>query len=316
MNLAIAILNYNGADLLKRFLPSVLAHSGDARVYVIDNGSTDASLDILKEDFPTVKRIALNHNFGYAAGYNRGVQQIDAELLCLLNSDVEVTPNWTIPLLNFFTTYPEVGIAQPKIKDLNNPEYFEYAGAAGGYLDVMGLPYCRGRMGKACEKDTGQYDENTRVTWASGACFFVRKSVFKAVGGFDTSFFMHFEEIDLCLRAQSLGHQVWAVGTSEVFHQGAASLSASHPKKLFYNIRNSLLTYTKNITLLPLLWLYVARLAFDTTLTLYFMLQGKFDHVRAIANAYNDVLGCFRSTLKFRNQTLNPLRLVSVLLRL
>lgn len=314
MNLAIAILNYNGADLLNRFLPSVLAHSGDARVYVIDNGSTDASLDILKEDFPTVKRIALNHNFGYAAGYNSGVQQIDAELLCLLNSDVEVTPNWTIPLLDFFATYPEVGIAQPKIKDLNNPEYFEYAGAAGGYLDVMGLPYCRGRMGKACEKDTGQYDENARVTWASGACFFVRKSVFKAVGGFDTSFFMHFEEIDLCLRAQALGHQVWAVGTSEVFHQGAASLSASHPKKLFYNIRNSLLTYTKNITLLPLLWLYVARLAFDTTLTLYFMLQGKFDHVRAIANAYNDVLGCFRSTLKSRNQTLNPLRLVSVLL--
>lgn len=316
MTLAIAILNYNGADLLQRFLPSVIAHSGNAAIYVIDNGSTDDSLTVLDEHFPTVKCIALAQNYGYAEGYNKGVEQIDTELLCLLNSDVEVTQNWTLPMSAFFASHPEVAIAQPKIKDLKRRDYFEYAGAAGGYLDVMGLPYCRGRVGSSCEKDLGQYDEHARVTWASGACFFVRKSVFKAVGGFDASFFMHFEEIDLCLRAQALGHQVWAVGNSEVFHQGAASLSITSPTKLQYNIRNSLLTYLKNISLLPLLWLFVARLAFDTSLTLYFMVQGKFDHVCAIANAYNDVFGCFRTTLNARKHTLNPLRLYSVLLRL
>lgn len=315
MTLAIALLNYNGADLLQRFLPSVIAHSGNAAIYVIDNGSTDDSLAVLDEHFPTVKCIALAQNYGYAEGYNKGVEQIDAELLCLLNSDVEVPPNWTLPLRDFFNSHPEVAIAQPKIKDLKRPDYFEYAGAAGGYLDVMGLPYCRGRVGSSCEKDLRQYDEHARVTWASGACFFVRKSVFRAVGGFDASFFMHFEEIDLCLRVQALGHQVWAVGNSEVFHQGAASLSKSSPKKLQYNIRNSLLTYIKNISLFPLLWLFGARLAFDTTLTLYFMVQGKFDHVCAIANAYNDVFGRFPTTLNTRKHTLNPLRLYSVLLR-
>lgn len=316
MTLAIAILNYNGADLLQRFLPSVIAHSGNAAIYVIDNGSTDDSIAVLDEHFPTVKCIALAQNYGYAEGYNKGVEQIDAELLCLLNSDVEVSPNWTLPMRDFFASHPEVAIAQPKIKDLKRRDYFEYAGAAGGYLDVMGLPYCRGRVGSSCEKDLGQYDEHARVTWASGACFFVRKSVFRAVGGFDASFFMHFEEIDLCLRAQALGHQVWAVGNSEVFHQGAASLSVTSPTKLQYNIRNSLLTYIKNISLLPLLWLFVARLAFDTTLTLYFMVQGKFDHVCAIAYAYNDVFKRFGTTLNARKHTLNPLRLYSVLLRL
>lgn len=315
MSIAIAILNYNGADLLKRFLPSVLAHSGDATIYVIDNGSTDDSIEILKKSYPAVNRITLTQNFGYAAGYNKGIQQIDAELICLLNSDVEVTPNWTLPLIDFFTNHPKVAIAQPKIKDLKRPEYFEYAGAAGGYLDVMGLPYCRGRVGNTCEKDIGQYDTNTKVTWASGACFFVRKSVFKAIGGFDASFFMHFEEIDLCLRAQALGHQVWAVGNSEVFHQGAASLLATSPKKLEYNIRNSLLTYVKNISLLPLVWLLLARLAFDTTLTLYFMAQGKFGHVRAITHAYNDVFGRLHDTFKTRKHALNPLRFYSILLR-
>lgn len=315
MKLAIAILNYNGADLLKRFLPSVLAHSGDAAVYVIDNASTDDSIEILKENYPTIKRIPLTQNFGYAEGYNKGIQQLDEELICLLNSDIEVTSNWTLPLLDFFATHPEVAIAQPKIKALNAPDFFEYAGAAGGYLDIMGLPYCRGRVGSTCEKDTGQYDENARVTWASGACFFVRKSVFKAIGGFDSSFFMHFEEIDLCLRAQGLGHQVWAVGSSEVFHQGAASLSATHPKKLQYNICNSLITYTKNVALLPLLWIYATRAMFDTALALYFMVQGKFDHVRAIAHAYNAFFRRFRNAFHNRKYTLNPLRLFSVLLR-
>ena len=315
MTIAIAILNYNGADLLKRFLPSVIAHSDNAAIYVIDNGSTDDSIAVLAEHFPTVKCITLAQNYGYADGYNKGVEQIDAELLCLLNSNVEVTPNWTLPMRAFFASHPEVAIAQPKIKDLKRKDYFEYAGAAGGYLDIMGLPYCRGRVGSNCEKDLGQYDGHARVTWASGACFFVRKSVFKALGGFDASFFMHFEEIDLCLRAQAKGYQVWAVGNSEVYHKGAASLAKQHPKKLYYNIRNSLLTYTKTLPIVPLLWVYVSRLALDTTLVLYFMVQCKFDHVRAIANAYNAFFERFQRVFSRRKDTLNRLRLRSVLIR-
>lgn len=315
MTIAIAILNYNGAELLKQFLPSILAHSANAKVYVIDNGSTDDSLAVVGATFPMVTTIALDENAGYAGGYNKGLQQIEADVVCLLNSDIEVTPNWLLPIKDFLKAHPEVAMVQPKIKDLAKPDHFEYAGAAGGYLDIMGLPYCRGRVGSKCEKDNGQYDNNMQVTWASGACLVVRKSVFDALNGFDASFFMHFEEIDLCLRAQAAGYQVWAIGNSEVYHKGAASLAQQHPKKLYYNIRNSLLTYTKNLSLLALLWLYVARAAVDTTLILYFMVQGKFDHIRALAHAYDDVFGRFRTTYNTRKQTLNPLRLYSVLLR-
>ena len=315
MSLAVAILNYNGADLLKRFLPSVLQHSNAATIYVIDNASTDHSKDLLEADFPTVKWIGLDQNYGYAEGYNKGIAQIDETLICLLNSDVEVTANWTTQMVALFDAQPLAAMAQPKIKDLNNPDYFEYAGAAGGYLDLMGLPYCRGRVGKTCERDTGQYNDAVQVTWASGACLFVRKEAFTTLGGFDPSFFMHFEEIDLCLRAQGAGYQVWAVGTSEVLHLGGGSLAAESSRKLYYNIRNSLLTYTKNLTLLPLLWLYVVRAAFDTTLVLYFMIQLKFDHIRTIMRAYDDFSICFRKAIKARKHTLNPLRCFSVLVR-
>lgn len=315
MSLAIAILNYNGADLLKRFLPSVLQHSDTATIYVIDNASTDNSKSLLQADFSTVKWIGLDQNYGYAEGYNKGVEQIDESLICLLNSDVEVTPNWITPMVALFEAQPMAVMAQPKIKDLNNPDYFEYAGAAGGYLDLMGLPYCRGRVGKTIERDMGQYNDTVQVTWASGACLFVRKTAFTTLGGFDPSYFMHFEEIDLCLRAQGAGYEVWAVGTSEVLHLGGGSLAAESPRKLYYNVRNSLLTYTKNVALLPLLWLYVIRAAFDTTLVLYFMIQLKFDHVRAIMSAYDAIFDRFRTTFQARKHTLNPLKLYAVLLR-
>lgn len=315
MSLAIAILNYNGADLLQRFLPSVLEHSGSATIYVIDNASTDNSKAVLASDFPSVTCISLHQNYGYAEGYNRGIAQINEDLICLLNSDVQVTPNWTAPMVALFDTQPEVAMAQPKIKDFNNPNYFEYAGAAGGYLDIMGLPYCRGRVGKTCEYDNGQYNDTVQVSWASGACLFVRKSVFTALGGFDASFFMHFEEIDLCLRAQGAGHQVWAVGNSEVLHLGAASLAAKNPRKLYFNIRNSLLTYTKNLALLPLLWLYVARAVLDTTLILYFLVQLKFAHAHAIMHAYREFVAQFGSAFNARKYPTNPLRWFSVLMR-
>ena len=313
MTLAIAILNYNGASLLERFLPSVMAHTPNAQLVVIDNGSTDNSIEILKQ-FPSVRCIALEHNMGYAKGYNEGIAQIDAELICLLNSDVDVGPNWATAMVDFFKSHPLAAFAQPKIKDLNNPEYFEYAGAAGGFIDFMGLPYCRGRVGRHCDKDVGQFNDTVPVTWASGACLFVRKPVFEALGGFDASFFMHFEEIDLCLRAQAVGHQVWAVGTSEVLHLGGGSLATDNPKKLFYNIRNSLITYTKTLPLLPLLGVYVARATFDTSLVLFYMVQIKFDHVRAIMSAYDSFLDRFSTIYKARTVLRNPLRYFSVLL--
>ena len=314
MTIAIAILNYNGAELLQEFLPSILAHSTNAKVYVIDNKSTDNSLAVIGAIFPMVTTIALDDNSGYAGGYNKGLQQIDAEVVCLLNSDIEVTPNWLLPINDFLKAHPEVAVVQPKIKDLARPDHFEYAGAAGGYLDIMGLPYCRGRVGSKCEKDNGQYDNNMQVTWASGACLVVRKSVFDALNGFDASFFMHFEEIDLCLRAQAKGHQVWAVGKSEVFHKGAASLSKENSRKLYYNIRNSLLTYTKTLPLMPLLWVYLARGVFDTTLVLFFMIKLKFDHVYAIIRAYDAFFNRFSTSFSQRKYKLNPIKRFSVLL--
>lgn len=313
MRIAIAILNYNGAALLDRFLPSVLAHSNEAKIYVIDNGSTDESRQLLAEKFPEVALISLNHNLGYAAGYNEGVKQIEEPIICLLNSDVEVTENWTAPIISFFKKHPEVAVVQPKIKDVNNPKYFEYAGAAGGYLDFIGLPYCRGRVGKTCELDTGQYDTNEAVTWASGACFFVRKSVFEALHGFDTSFFMHFEEIEFCLRAKNMGHQIWCVGKSEVLHLGAGSLPKDNPKKLFYNIRNSLLTYTKNLSFPVLLWVYVARGLFDIFLVMVFLIQLKYSHAKAILHAYDSFSKHCSSAWKARKNTSNPLQLFSSL---
>jgi GT2 family glycosyltransferase len=315
VSIAIAILNFNGVKLLKRFLPSVLKHSAQAAVYVVDNGSTDDSKKLLAEQFPEVTTIVLDANLGYAAGYNEGVKQIKESIICFLNSDVQVTENWTSPIIDFFSDNPDVAVVQPKIKDLNNPEYFEYAGAAGGYLDFMGLPYCRGRFGRTCEMDKGQYDDKTPITWASGACFFVRKSVFEALNGFDSTFFMHFEEIDFCLRAKNLGHKIWYVGASCVYHQGAASLLRSDARKLFYNIRNSLLTYTKSLSLPALLWVYVARGFFDTALVLLFMVQLKFTHVDAIFQAYDSFLKHHSVAWKLRKHTSNPLNFFSTLLK-
>ncbi len=313
MSFAIAILNYNGAELLERFLPSVLAYSGEAKIYVIDNGSTDASKQLLAEKFSSVNLIALQQNLGYAGGYNAGMKQIDESIVCLLNSDVAVSENWTTPIIGFFRAHANVAVVQPKIKDLNNPSYFEYAGAAGGYLDLMGLPYCRGRVGKKCALDTGQYDDNMAVTWASGSCFFVRKSAFQSLGGFDDSFFMHFEEIDFCLRAKNEGHEVWYVGESEVFHLGAGSLQKDNPKKLFFNIRNSLLTYVKNLSFAALIWVFMLRAIFDTTLYLVYLVRLKLAHANAIVQGHCSFVKHFIGAWKKRKETSNPLRFFSSL---
>ena len=203
MKVAVVILNWNGAALLQQFVPSVLEHSKEANVYVIDNASTDNSTAILSEKFPEIDVIKLPENYGYAGGYNKGLAAIDADVYCLLNSDVKVSPQWLDSILNLFKNRSDIGIIQPKILDLKKPSHFEYAGAAGGYIDTLGYPFCRGRIFQELEEDTGQFNNEQSIFWATGACMFIRKTVFDALGGFDEHYFAHQEEIDLCWRAQN-----------------------------------------------------------------------------------------------------------------
>ncbi len=245
-DIAVVILNWNGRDLLEQFLPSVIKHSNDAKIYVADNASTDNSVAFVTEHFSTVKLIQNTENGGYAKGYNDALKVVEEPLLCLLNSDVEVTANWLQPIVEVFNSHSDTAIIQPKILDYKNKPFFEYAGAAGGFIDKFGYPFCRGRIFDTIEKDNGQYNDIETIFWASGACFFIRNSVFKMLNGFDESYFAHMEEIDLCWRAFNSNHEAKYVGTSTVYHVGGATLNDTNPKKTYLNFRNSLFTLVKN----------------------------------------------------------------------
>ena len=237
MKLAIVILNWNGQQLLENFLPSVVNYADGQDLYVIDNGSTDTSVSFLKQHYPTVQCIKLTHNIGYAGGYNEGLKHISADVFCLLNSDIQVTKNWLKPIINTFENNINTSIIQPKILDYHHKNKFEYAGAGGGFIDQLGYPYCRGRIFHTLEEDHGQYNDQKEVFWASGACLFIRATVFNDLGGFDSRFFAHMEEIDLCWRAKNKGSTVTYVGNSTVYHVGGASLDVSNPKKTYLNFR-------------------------------------------------------------------------------
>ncbi|GAA0872163.1 glycosyltransferase family 2 protein [Gangjinia marincola] len=295
-HIAVAILNWNGKALLEQFLPSVIAHSHTAVIYVIDNASTDESVAFLNENFPQVNQILLPENYGYAGGYNHAVRHIKEEILILLNSDVEVTKEWLFPLAAAFNAEESTAILQPKLLDYTRKNYFEYAGAAGGFIDQLGYPYCRGRIFDTLEKDTGQYDDSTSIFWASGACFCIRKSVFEQLGGFDEDFFAHQEEIDLCWRAHQHGFEVAYIPQSVVYHLGGASLSAMNPKKTFLNFRNTLLALLKNVNGNKVLLLLFLRLVLDGIAGMMFLLQGKPRHLLAILNAH---LSFYRLLPKF-----------------
>ena len=315
MKVAILVLNYNGKALLSTYLGSVVRHKEEAEVWVVDNGSTDDSLDLVKKNFPEVKVLVLDNNFGYTKGYNLAVSKIDADLYCFLNNDVRVNSDWVTPMRQLFKTQQHLGFAQPKIVSDQNKSFFEYAGAAGGRLDLFGFPYCRGRYLHHCEKDQGQYDNLEKVTWASGAAFWVRKTAFTQLGGFDERFFMHFEEIDLCLRGKAVGWITMCHGNVHVAHLGGGTLPANQPKKLYFNIRNSLWTYTKTIPAFPLLLIIVLRLGFDFFLGLFLFFTFKFDHVRAIVKAHNHFFRVFPKTLFNRKKTVMPLRITSVFIK-
>ncbi|WP_452227011.1 glycosyltransferase family 2 protein [Lacinutrix cladophorae] len=284
MKIAVVILNWNGKALLEKFLPSVVAHSKEATIYVADNASTDDSVHFIKTTYPEIKIIQNTQNGGYAKGYNQALQHVEEDIYCLLNSDIEVTKNWLPPILEEFKTNQETSIIQPKILDYKNKTHFEYAGAAGGFIDKYGYPYCRGRIFNTIEKDTNQYP-NASIFWASGACFFIKKDVFRTLKGFDESFFAHMEEIDLCWRAFNLNYKTKYITTTTVYHVGGATLQSGNPKKTYLNFRNSLFTITKNASG-SLFTLIFTRLVLDGLAGILFLLQFKFSHILAIFKAH------------------------------
>ena len=293
MKIAVVILNWNGEALLERFLPSVLEYSKGTDVYVVDNASTDGSVAYVAQHYPNINIIQNSSNGGFAKGYNEGLQHVKADVYCLLNSDVEVTPDWLEPIKNTFKTQPEAAIIQPKILDLMRKDHFEYAGAAGGFLDKFGYPFCRGRIFQTIEKDEGQYDDIREVFWATGACMFIKSDVFWSLGGFDEDYFAHQEEIDLCWRAQNAGHKVFYVGHSHVYHLGGSTLSNMNPKKTFLNFRNSLYSITKNLPRRQAWPIVFIRLLLDAIAALRFIFQLKFDHCFAILRAHFSFYGNF-----------------------
>lgn len=301
MKLAVVILNWNGKTLLETFLPAVVKHSQEATVYVADNASTDDSVAFIKTHFPLVKIIENKINGGYAKGYNDALKHVEEPLFCLLNSDVEVTENWLTPIVNTFMTEPETAIIQPKILNYKKKSHFEYAGAAGGFIDKYGYPYCRGRIFDTIEEDTKQYDDSTPIFWASGACFFIRKNTYKSLNGFDESFFAHMEEIDLCWRAYNLDYKVKYVGTSTVYHVGGATLNALNPQKTFLNFRNSLFCLTKNAPGNLFILIFI-RLVLDGLAAFKFLMVLKPKHIMAILKAHFSFYMHITSLLKKRRQ--------------
>jgi Predicted glycosyltransferases len=300
VNVAVVILNWNGKQLLKQFLPSVVAFSKEANVYVADNASTDASVAFIAEMYPTITIIENNTNGGYAKGYNDALLGLPEELFVLLNSDVEVTEDWLAPILSAFKEDPKLVAAQPKILDYKNKDYFEYAGAAGGFIDALGYPYCRGRVFNAIEKDEGQYNDTIPIFWATGACLFVRKTAFWEAGSFDEDLFTHQEEIDLCWRLQAKGGVVKYIGTSTVYHVGGATLASANPKKTFYNFRNSLLVLLKNAKGSKVWGLLFLRLLLDSLAGLQFLFQGKIAHCFAVIKAHFSFYGLLPKFFKKR----------------
>lgn len=298
--IAVVVLNWNGAKLLEQFLPSVMAYSDEAKIYLADNASTDNSIAVVKEKFPEITIIQNEGNYGFAKGYNLALQQVEEEYYALVNSDIEVTQNWLTPIISIFDTQENIGIIQPKILDYKNKAYFEYAGAAGGFIDQYGYPYCRGRIFETIEKDNGQYDDELEIFWASGACFFIRKEVYRKLEGFDNDFFAHQEEIDLCWRAFNLGYKAKYTPASVVFHVGGATLNESNPKKTFLNFRNSLLMLTKNLPENKLVPILSARLILDGIAGIQFIFKGKFIHCWAIIKAHFHFYYLINKTLKKR----------------
>ncbi|WP_313001589.1 glycosyltransferase family 2 protein [Chryseobacterium gleum] len=298
--LAVAILNWNGRNWLEQFLPGVVQFSQNADIYVIDNLSTDDSIEFLEKNFPTVQIVKNDKNYGFAGGYNEGLKAIKNEYYCLLNSDVEVTENWTEPVLELLESNPSVSAVQPKILSYHNRSYFEFAGAAGGLIDNLGYPYCRGRVFDDLEEDKGQYDDEAEIFWASGCCFFIRSKDFWEQSGFDARFFAHQEEIDLCWRLINSGKKIYYTGKSQVYHVGGGTLNKQSARKTYLNMRNNLSMLLKNLPLSQVIWVIFFRLCLDGIAGVYFGIKYGFSHLWAVLRAHFAFYSQIPGTWKLR----------------
>lgn len=303
---AVVILNYNGQKYLAQFLPSLIQHTTEAEIIVADNQSTDGSIAFLKE-VGGIRIIELEENFGYAGGYNEALRQIDADYYVLVNSDIEVTPGWLKPMTDYLDTNPSCIAAQPKIKSFYNRSHFEYAGAAGGFLDQLAYPYCRGRIFNTLEEDVGQYDEHKELFWASGACFIIRSKDFHALEGFDNDFFAHMEEIDLCWRIHSNRGKIMYVPDTVVYHVGGGTLHKSNPRKTYLNFRNGISLLVKNMPLTRLILVFPLRLVLDVLAGLKFSIDNRdIRHLFYVLKAHIDSLRRLRRNLNKRDSTSVP----------
>lgn len=299
---SVIILNYDGVHFLEKFLPSVVSCSQGHRVIVADNGSTDHSIAFLKANYPMVETILFEQNYGFAKGYNEALNHIDTPYSILLNSDVEVTPGWIEPVLDMMEENPNIVACQPKIRSYYQKEYFEHAGAAGGYIDLIAYPFCRGRILDIIEKDEGQYDDAVPIFWATGACFFARTEIFRKLGGFDEIFHAHMEEIDLCWRMHAQGYEIYYQPKSLVYHVGGGTMPVSNPQKTYLNFRNSTGMLFKNATVGQLLWKLPLKLTLDLVAAFKFFADKKPKDGKAVIQSITSFLGNFNKWIIHRKQ--------------
>ena len=296
-SVAVVILNWNGIELLKTFLPEVVkSNYPNLQVILGDNASTDDSLAYVRETFPQVRIIQNTVNLGFAGGYNEVLEQVESDYFVLLNSDVLVPENWIHPVIDMMEADPLIAAAQPKIKWYKERTSFEYAGAAGGFLDRFGFPFCRGRIFNVLEQDNGQYDDNCEIFWASGAALFVKTKCWREVGGLDADFFAHMEEIDVCWRLKNLGYKVMYCHDAEVFHVGGATLNAENPHKTFLNFRNNLYMLHKNLPVNELTMTIFCRMWIDFVALMHFVVTGKPKFAMAVSKAHIQFFKNFRKT--------------------
>lgn len=305
---SIVILNWNGLMHMEKFLPALLEHTihPGAEIVVADNGSEDGSLDFLKKEYPGIRIIALEKNHGFSGGYNRAAEHIDARYLLLLNSDIEVTPGWLEPMLEQMDRDASVGACTPKIRDFKRRTHFEYAGAAGGFIDRYGYPFCRGRIFDHLEEDLGQYDDPADLFWGSGACLMVRTDLYRETGGLDEQFFAHIEEIDLCWRLQRMGYRIRFIPSSTVYHVGGATLQRGHPFKTFLNFRNNLLLLHKNLPAKGRSRTLFTRMILDGISAFRFLLQGAVKDFMAVFRAHIAFYGMKSSYKGMKNPNKYP----------
>lgn len=304
---AVVILNFNGKAWLNKFLPSVIQYSSSAKIIVADNHSTDGSIEMIFAEFPQVEVIRMSENFGFCGGYNHALHQIEASYYVLLNSDVEVTSGWLEPMVALLEKDSSIAAVQPKILSYHNKESFEYAGAAGGFIDALGYPFCRGRIFDSIEKDMGQYNDTIPVFWATGACVMVRSELYKKMNGLDEDFFAHMEEIDLCWKLNRAGYQIYYQGLSTIYHVGGGTLDASNPRKTYLNFRNGLSLLIRHFPAADLLYKFPLRILFDWLAIVKFLIDGSTSNAGAVVKAHAHFIVRLRKELKKRRQLKNKL---------